>query len=308
MGRVGTDHREMKSRTLQWWAVPALLLVLCAAHRPCAAAEEPRPGVQRIVSLAPSATETVFALGMGDKLVGVSVYCDYPPEAQRIDRVGTFLTPNIEAIIAKHPDVVIAVPSPGNQNPVETLRHLGIEVVVVEPNTIAEIEDSLVTIGRAIGRETEGRALVARIEARMAAIRARVAGAPRRTVLMVVGQTPLIAVGTGLFQAELIDMAGGINLGAAAGGRWPHLSLEFVITAGPDVIIDTTMGNEERAGAAAALAFWGTFPTLPAVRDQRVYGYKAYQLLRPGPRLPEALESIARFVQPERFGNGVLGH
>ena len=83
--------------------------------------------------------------------------------------------------------------------------------------------------------------------------------------------------------------------------------MEFVIAAAPEVIIDTTMGNEERAGAAAALAFWSTFPTLPAVRDHRVYGYKAYQLLRPGPRLPEALEAIARFVQPERFGQ-VQGH
>src|SRR5438445_6050611 len=84
--------------------------------------------VQRIISLAPSVTETVFALGMGDKLVGVSVYCDYPPQAQRIERVGNFLTPNIEAIIAKHPDVVIAVPSPGNQSGVEALQRLGLTV------------------------------------------------------------------------------------------------------------------------------------------------------------------------------------
>ncbi len=283
--------------------MPTLLLVtLHVFPLPCVAAE-----VQRIVSLAPSATETVFALGMGDKLVGVSVYCDYPPEAQRIDRVGNFLTPNIEAIVAKRPDVVIAVPSPGNQNPVEALQRLGLKVVVVEPNTIAEIEDSLVTIGRAIGREAQAHALVASIETRLAAIRARVAAAPPRKVLMVVGQTPLIAVGSGSFQDELIGMARGINLGAQAGGLWPHLSLEFVIAAAPEVIIDTTMGNEERTGAAAALQFWATFPTLPAVQQHRVYGYKEYQLLRPGPRLPEALESIAHFIQPERFENWRIG-
>jgi len=277
--------------------MPTLLLLTLHVWRLTAVAAE----VQRIVSLAPSATETVFALGMGDRLVGVSVYCDYPPAAKRIDRVGTFLTPNIEAIVAKRPDVVIAVPSPGNQNPVETLRSLGLTVVVVEPNTIAEIEDSLVTIGRAIGREAAAHALVTSIETRMATIRERVAGAPTRKVLMVVGQTPLIAVGSGLFQDELIRMAGGINLGEQGGARWPHLSVEFVIAAAPQVIIDTTMGNEERTGAGGALAFWSSFPTLPAVRDRRVYGYKEYQLLRPGPRLPEALESIARFVQPERF-------
>jgi ABC-type Fe3+-hydroxamate transport system substrate-binding protein len=133
----------MRTRPRRWLTVPTLLLALHVCRFASHAAE-----VQRIVSLAPSVTETVFALGMGDKLVGVSVYCDYPPQAQRIDRVGNFLTPNIEAIVAKHPDVVIAVPSPGNQNPVEALRRLGLTVVVVEPNTIAEIEDSLVTIGR----------------------------------------------------------------------------------------------------------------------------------------------------------------
>jgi cobalamin transport system substrate-binding protein len=299
MRRVGTIHRVPNTRARRWWAVPTLLLLTLHASRFTLHAAV----VDRIVSLAPSVTETVFALGMGDKLVGVSVYCDYPPQAQHIDRVGNFLTPNIEAIVAKHPDVVIAVPSPGNQNPVETLRRLGLKVVVVEPNTIAEIEDSLVTIGREIGREAEGRVLVAHIEEQMAAIRARVAAAPPRKVLMVVGQTPLIAVGTGLFQDELIRMARGINLAAPAGGLWPHLSLEFVIAAAPEVIIDTTMGNEERTGGGAALAFWSTFSTLPAVRDHRVYGYKEYQLLRPGPRLPEALESIARFIQPERFAH-----
>ena len=258
--------------------------------------------VERIISLAPSVTETVFALGMGDKLVGVSVYCDYPPEAARIDRVGTFLTPSIEAIVAKRPDVVIVTPSPGNQNPVEALRRMGLNVLVVEPNTIAEIEAAVVAIGRAVGREPAARLLVASMQARVAAIRDRVASAPARTVLMVVGQTPLIAVGSGLFQDELIRMAQGINLGGQAGGRWPHLSIEFVIAAAPEVIIDTTMGNEERAGAGAALEFWSRFSTLPAVRSRRVYGYREYQLLRPGPRLPEAFEAIARFVQPERFG------
>jgi len=257
--------------------------------------------VQRVISLAPSVTETIFALGFGDRLVGVSVYCDYPPEAQRIDRVGTFLTPNVEAILAKHPDVIIAVPTPGNQSAVEALRHMGLNVVLVDPNTVAEIEDSLVTVARALGHEEAGHALVARLEARLAAVRARVADAAERKVLMVVGQTPLVVVGSGTFQDELIRMARGINLAANAGGPWPHLSLEFVIAAAPEVIIDTTMGNEERVGAAAALEFWSAFPTIPAVRDRHVFGFKAYEILRPGPRIAEALEAMARFIHPERF-------
>ena len=268
----------------------------------CAGAAE----VERIISLAPSVTETVFALGMGDRLVGVSVYCDYPPQAAKIDRVGNFLTPNMEAILAKRPDIIIAVPTPGNRGSVEALRGLGLRVLIVDPRTLAETEESLVVIGRAIGREAEGHALVARIEAGIAAVRGRLAGAPERRVLMVVGRTPLIAAGTGTFQDELIRMAHGKNLAAAAGGEWPHLSIEFAIAQAPEVIIDTTMGNEERAGAQAqaALDFWNAFPTMPAVQAHRVYGYKAYHLLRPGPRLAEAFEAIARAIHPERFGAG----
>jgi iron complex transport system substrate-binding protein len=257
--------------------------------------------VRRIISLAPSVTETVFALGFGDRLVGVSAYCDYPAEATKIDRVGTFLTPNVEAIVAKQPDVIIAVPSPGNQSAVSALERLGFRVVLVDPNTVSEIEDAIVTIGRVLGHEPQGRALVERIEERMHAVQARVADAPERTVLMVVGQTPLVAVGAGTFQDELIHMARGQNLAATAGGPWPRLSLEFAVAARPQVIIDTTMGNEERVGASAAMAFWSAFPAIPAVRDGRVYGFKAYQVLRPGPRIADALESIARFIHPERF-------
>lgn len=256
---------------------------------------------QRVVSLAPSVTETVFALGAGERLVGVSVYCDYPAEVAKIDRVGTFLMPNVEAIIAKRPDLVIAVPSPGNRAPVEALRKLGIEVLVVEPGTVAEIEASIVTIARALGIEPRGQALVADIESRLAALRAKLEGAPPRKVLMVVGQTPLIAVGSRTVQDELIRMAHGINLGAKAGGAWPHISIELAISEAPEVIIDTTMGNEERTGSPAALAFWNAFPTIPAVQSQHVYGFQEYQLLRPGPRIPEAFETFARFIQPERM-------
>ncbi|HVO23987.1 MAG TPA: ABC transporter substrate-binding protein [Candidatus Margulisiibacteriota bacterium] len=267
----------------------------------------PAAEVQRIISLAPSVTETVFALGLGDRLVGVSVYCDYPPEAERIDRVGTFLTPNVEAIVAKRPDVVIAVPTPGNQGSVQALRRLGLQVVLVDPNTVAEIKESLLTIGRELGHEEAARALVARIDARIAAVQERLDDAPVRKVLMVVGQTPLVAVGTGTFQDELIRMAHGDNLAARAGGSWPRLSIEFAIAAAPQVIIDTSMGNEEQTGAAPAMDFWKAFPTIPAVHDGHVYGYKAYQVLRPGPRIAEAFEAFARFIHPERFVDGQHG-
>ena len=281
----------MKHRTV----VTIIALLVLGLHHACAAE------VQRIISLAPSVTETIFALGLGDRLVGVSVYCDYPPEAAHIDRVGTFLTPNVEAIVAKRPDVIIAVPTPGNQGSVQALRRLGLQVVLVDPNTVAEIKESLVTIGRELGHEAAARALVARIDVHFAAVQARLDDAPARKVLMVVGQTPLVAVGGGTFQDELIQMAHGDNLARSAGSSWPRLSIEFAIAAAPEVIIDTSMGNEEQVGAAPAMDFWKAFPTIPAVHDGHVYGYKAYQVLRPGPRIGEAFEALARFIHPERF-------
>lgn len=280
--------------------VASLALVACAAT---AVAQEP----QRIVSLAPSLTETVFALGLGDRLVGVSVYCDYPPEALRIDRVGTFITPNIEAIVASKPDVILAVPSPGNRSPVESLEQLGFKVLVVDPLTLEGIKESLLTIGSRLGREARARELTAVIERQIESVRATLRGAPRRKVLMVVGQTPLIVAGAATVQDELIEIAGGINLGAAAGKAWPHVSIEYAIAAAPEVIIDSTMGSEVRAGEDGAIAFWNAFPTIPAVKERRIFGYKAYELLRPGPRIGEALEVIARFVHPERFASASQG-
>jgi iron complex transport system substrate-binding protein len=253
----------------------------------------------RIVSLAPSVTETLFALGAGGEVVGVSTYCDYPPEAARIDRVGTFLAPNSEVIAAKQPDLVIAVPSPANRASVEALERIGLTVLVVDPETIGGIRQAIERIAAAIGRQGAGQALIGRLDADLEATRAKLRGVRPRRTLMVVGHSPLVGVGTGIYLDELIEMAGGRNVGAAAGGRWPHLSLEFVLAQAPEVIVDTTMGSEVEGGQGSA--FWGAFANLPAVRDGRVYGYREYSLLRPGPRVGEALATLARYIHPERF-------
>jgi iron complex transport system substrate-binding protein len=260
--------------------------------------------VRRIVSLAPSITEILFALGVGDRVVGVSTYCDYPPAAARVDRIGTFLDPNVELILAKKPDLVIGVPSPGNREPVEALQGLGMRVLVVDPERVTAILSAIRTVAQAVGASAAGERLAARIEKDLEAVRQRLQGAERRKVLMVVGRVPLVAAGRGTYQDELIRMAHGANIAAASGEAWPHLSIEFVIRRAPEVIIDTAMGSEEAREAEGGKAFWRQFPTIPAVRDERIHGYRAYQLLRPGPRVAESLEAVARYVHPERFGIG----
>jgi iron complex transport system substrate-binding protein len=282
-------------RALPLLVVAAALVLLLAAGT--AGAADP----QRIISLAPSITEILFAIGVGDRVVGVSTYCDYPAEAARLDRIGTFLQPNVETILAKRPDLVIGVPSPGNRAPVERLEALGLRILIVNPERVADILTSIRTIADAVGVPANGAALVARIEREMAAVTARLDGAATPKVLLLVGRAPFIAAGRGTYQDELIAMAHGDNLATAAGQAWPTVNLEYIVAHAPEVIIDASMGSEEAPDRDQAMAFWRDFPTIPAVRDQRIYGYRAYELLRPGPRAPETLESIARFIHPERF-------
>jgi iron complex transport system substrate-binding protein len=254
---------------------------------------------RRIVSLAPSVTETLFALGAGDLLVGICSFCDFPQDVERITRVGSYAMPNVEAIIAQSPDVVIGVP-PNSPEVIAALQRTGLKVVIVQVDTIAQIENAIRTIAREAGRASEGEQLLVTMRQQIAAIQARLSGAPQRRVLMLVGQNPLIAVGSDIFLNELISLAHGVNIATATGQQWPHLSLEFAIANQPEVIIDGSMGSEEK-DKEQRLGVWRNFPALPAVKEKRVYGRHSYSLLRPGPRLAEAFEEIARFIHPERF-------
>jgi iron complex transport system substrate-binding protein len=244
-------------------------------------------------------TETLFALGAEAQLVGVCTFCDFPPAAAQIDKIGSYLVPSVETIVAKTPDVVIGVP-PNSPEAVAALRRAGLRVVIVQVDTIQQIEAAIRTIAHEAGRATQGEALITGMQRQMAAIRARLDGAPRRRVLMVVGQNPLIAVGGGIFLNELITQAHGINIAADLGQQWPRLSLEFAVAHQPEVIIDSSMGSEERT-AVQYLGVWQNFPSLPAVQSGRLYGRRSYTLLRPGPRLAEGFEEIARLIHPERF-------
>ena len=275
--------------------VLVVLLVSLSAWSAQAAGSRPK----RIVSLTPSVTETLFALGAGEQLVGICTFCDFPREVERIDRIGSYIAPNVEAIVAKAPEVVIGVP-PNNPEAVEALRRAGLRVVIVQVDTIEQIDAAMRTIAREAGRETEGEALLADVQRQMAAVRARLDGAPQRRVLMVVGQNPLIAVGSGIFLNELITQAHGVNIAAETNQQWPRLSLEVAVAKQPDVIIDGSMGSEEK-DETQLFGVWRNFPELPAVRNNRLYGRRSYTLLRPGPRLAEGFEEIARLIHPERF-------
>jgi iron complex transport system substrate-binding protein len=274
----------------------ALLLTIAAPGRPDAS--DAPPVHRRIVSLAPSITEILFALGAGPEVVGVSNYCDYPAEVRRLPRVGSFVTPNLEAIAALRPTLVIGLDVSSRQRELDAIAAMGIPVLTVTEEPLAGVELSIQRIGGRIGRATEAGALLATMNSRMEAVRKRLADAPSPKVLMLVGHQPLVAVGQGTLLDELLKMAHAENVADAARQEWPRLGIEYVIATAPEVIVDGQMGNEARSPSD----FWERYPTIPAVRSHRIYGYDEDAMLRPGPRVVNSLEMIAAMVHPEVFG------
>ena len=251
----------------------------------------------RIVSLAPSVTETLFALGAGSSVVGVSDYCDYPPAVRRLPRVGSFLTPNLEAIIAVRPTLVIGLGLSSDVRQIRALKSMGYPVLLISDDSLGEIETSIEGVGARIGRETEAHHLVAQIRAQIAAVREHLASVKSERALMLVGHQPIVAVGRGTYLDELLQIARAENIAAAANEEWPHLSMEYIIAMRPEVILDGSMGNDPSSSGS----FWEKYPTIPAVRDHRVFGYPESPILHSGPRVGDSLETIARMIHPEAW-------
>jgi iron complex transport system substrate-binding protein len=279
-----------------------LMMLVAAALPGCDArtnATRASIGPQRIVSLAPAITETLFALGAGAQVVGVSQYCDYPPEVVKLPKIGTFLTPNIEAIAGLRPTIVIGLQTSSDLREIRALNAMGYQTLMVDDNSIAGIEAGIRIIGNAIGRAAAARALIDRIHLRIAAIQERLRGVADRRVLMVVGHQPMVAVGTGTYLDELLTMARATNIAAGSAQTWPRLSLEYIIAMRPEVILDGQMGTDPDLPSA----FWAKYPSIPAVRDHRVTGYPEDPTLHPGPRIVQTLELLARLIHPEAFAH-----
>jgi iron complex transport system substrate-binding protein len=258
---------------------------------------------QKVVSLAPSVTETIFALGFGDRLVGVTTSCDYPAEARKIPKIGGFMNPSLETIVAKRPDIVIGASSATDPAKAREMERLGLEVTLISLASVSDILSSIKSIARSLGSPEAGEKLVHKITLQMDQVRARVAPAPRRSTLLLVGLRPLIAVGGKNFIDELITLAGGKNIAGDAAQPWLNLPDEYVVAKAPQVIIEAGMGSERDQIAK----HWADLKSIPAVQHRRVYRYPSDKMLRPGPRIGEGLEEIARLLHPECFADSKSG-
>ena len=257
--------------------------------REVAIAERPA----RIVSLAPANTEIVAALGSIDRLVGVTTYCDYPPEVAEIDKVGDFVGPNLEAIAALDPDVVLV--TTGVQAEVITqLEALGAAVVAIDPQTLDELYISIATVGAAIGETPAADELVASMRIQVEDIGEQVEGAPV-TCFLEIAQDPLFTVGTGTLLNELIERAGGENVVTQEG--YVAYSVEQLVAANPEVYL-ATKGS---MNAPSDISGRPGYENLTAVAEERVYLLDDNLVSRPGPRVVEGIRQIAEALHPDVF-------
>jgi iron complex transport system substrate-binding protein len=263
---------------------------------------------QRIVSLVPALTETLFALGVGGRLVGVSDYCDAPEAARTLPRVGTFVAPVAEAVLVLEPDLVLTSPTPGNERAVRALERSGVRIGLVGGDaSIEEVRAAIARTAALVGAEVAGRQLLARIDGELEAVRRAAADLDRPEVALVIGSDPLVLAGAPSYLGELLELVGADTLGARLQGRWPRVGLEFLVSASPRVLIDVSSPMEEGKGAAAARARWARFPSIAAVAAGRVHALEASVLLRPGPRLGEAARLLFETVHGREIPGELSG-
>jgi iron complex transport system substrate-binding protein len=265
-----------------------LLLMLLVALAP-----------HRIVSVAPSITEILFALGVGNQIVGVTTYCNYPEAAKTKPKVGGYTTPSLEAILALRPDQVIMMKN--RPDVAQKLRQTGIDVAELQTENLAGIYESIRVISEKIGVPERGRSLTQSIRAELQNV-AKNATGPKAKVLFIVGRRPgavadLIGVGRGSYLNELIGLAGAENVLSDADVPYPRINMEEVIRRDPDIIID--MGHNQMVTDSqkqAVKQLWKNFSFLRAVQREAVFPISADYFVTPGPRVVQAVRDIRKMA------------
>ena len=312
-------------RSLILWGLLALLIIALAG---CAGAKEPEASElvgteatesvsvvddagravevignpQRIVSLAPSNTEILFALGLGDKVVGVTDFCDYPEEAQAIEKVGG-IEPNLEKIVALAPDLVLAIGgSPAQVEKATDMEKLGLTVLVLEPGDIESIMANIELVGKATGVEKEANQLAAQMRKRFDDITTKATGAGSRPSVFfeldATDPSKPYTPGPDSFIDALIGLAGGSNIAAGAKMQWAQLSTEEIIAQNPEVIV---LGDVNYGVTAEMVKERPGWSVITAVKNGAIYPIDDILVSRPGPRIIDGLEALARIIHPELF-------
>ena len=254
---------------------------------------------QRIISLSPATTEILFALGLGDKIIGNTTFCNYPEEAKAVKKVGTFSEPNIEKILSLRPDIIFATGLEQAQA-VERLRKTGLKVFVSDPKNVVEFFQSILQIGKLTNKEKEAETLAAGIEKRIDIIKAKAEKIPESRKLKVfieIWHDPIMTAGPGSIVDELLTLAGGINIAYDTPRAYSRFSPEVIIQRNPDVIILGYMTEYNTKDLVSSRLGW---QKVKAVINKRVItDISPDIILRPGPRIADGLEAIYRHLYEE---------
>jgi len=257
---------------------------------------------QRIVSLAPSNTEILFALGLGDKVVGVTEYCNYPEAAKTKPKVGGFSTVDIEKVVSLRPDLVLATQI-HSKTIIPALEKLGLTVVALTPSSLTGVLDSITLVGKITGQSKEASELIKDLSTRIKSIAdktQKLSPAQRPRVFYVTWHDPLMTAGTGTLSNDVISQAGGQNIASDISGD-KTIDLETVINRDPEVIIVSVgMGTGEDS-PWQYIKSESRLKNTQALLTGRVYKIDGDLIHRPGPRIVEALEQMAQFIHPELF-------
>lgn len=252
----------------------------------------------RVVSLAPSLTELLYSLGLDQEIVAVTPFCDYPAQAATKPKVG-YANPGLEALVGHDPDLVLAPREFMRADLLGTLEQLRIPVLVFSAASVADIPAHLHTLGRIFHRESQADVVATAIRQQVAAIQAKVRGLPPQRVLYVLNSHPLITVGPGSFIHDLIGLAGGLNTARDAAMPYPRLSMEVVLKEDPEVLL-FPVGKTEGISPSEQQV-WRQWSALSAVQQGRLRPIPSDLLNRPGPRIGEGLDALARAIHPEAF-------
>jgi iron complex transport system substrate-binding protein len=253
--------------------------------------------------MAPNLTEILFSLGLDENIVGVTQDSDYPPAAAQKRTVGTFWQPNIEAVIALKPDLVVALDLQQQRSLAGRLTRMGYKCLTLDISTVEDLFAAISTVAAATNKSQQAERVLGSIKAKMVVIRDKTRGRDKVRVLWVVQREPLRVAGRNTFVNEMIELAGGENAIGQTLHVYPPIGGEQVIASAPQVIIEPTMGGDDvQEQHEQAASFWKRYTTVPAVADGRVYVINGDLVSRLSPRLGDGIETIAKCLHPEVFG------
>ncbi|HVH26468.1 MAG TPA: helical backbone metal receptor [Vicinamibacterales bacterium] len=257
---------------------------------------------QRIISLAPAVTEMIFAMGAGGRLAGVGTYDRFPPEVDRLPRVGGLVDPDVERLLALKPDLVVVYDTQTDLK--RQLERAQIPMFNYVHRDLRDITQTMRTLGARIGVASDADAIASRIEQQLAAVGRRVSGRPRPRTLLVFGREPgtlrqINASGGYGFLHDVLELAGGANVLADVKKQSVDMSTELILTRAPDVVIELHYGNSLRPDKMGSERLvWNALASVPAVKSDRVYLLAGDEFVVPGPRIVLAAERFARTLHP----------